>query len=236
MNDATLLLRLQQIDLDLLRSRKAAEELPQKDQITKIRKAAKRVSSELSRLTGARKDLEMSLSDNEDDHLHVSELVDQAQEKAAGQTDYRAIRDLEGQLTSYAKRLEKLEFERAKLDDQLSQVRAKEQEYTTWLARAKSEEESLLADYKAEIEATGRRMAELRAEREDVVADMDDGLLARYDRASKRFQGLAVEQLNGNKPSICRVSLQPSQYARLASEDGICECPYCHRILVVDEG
>ena len=35
---------------------------------------------------------------------------------------------------------------------------------------------------------------------------------------------------------FCRVALQPSQYAQLKSADGICECPYCHRILFVDEG
>ena len=236
MADATMLLRLQQVNLDLMRTRKLVEELPQKEQITKIRKATKRVSSELSRITGVRKDLELAVSDNEDDHLHVSELVDEAQKRAEGQQDYRAIRDLEGQLTAYAKRLEKLEFDRAHLEEQLAAVQAKEQEYNAWLAKAKAEEDALLAAYKADVESAGTRMNELLAEREELAGAMPQELLDRYVRASKRFQGLAVETLNGNKPSICRVALQPSQYAQLKSEDGICECPSCHRILVLDEG
>lgn len=236
MADATMLLRLQQVNLDLMRTRKQVEELPQKEQITKIRKATKRVSSELSRIMGVRKDLELAISDNEDDHLHVSELVDEAQKRAEGQQDYRAIRDLEGQLTAYAKRLEKLEFDRAHLEEQLASVQAKEQEYNAWLAKAKAEEDALLAAYKEDVESAGNRMNELLAEREELAGAMPQELLDRYVRASKRFQGLAVETLNGNKPSICRVALQPSQYAQLKSADGICECPYCHRILVVDEG
>ena len=163
MADATMLLRLQQVNLDLMRTRKQVEELPQKEQITKIRKATKRVSSELSRIMGVRKDLELAISDNEDDHLHVSELVDEAQKRAEGQQDYRAIRDLEGQLTAYAKRLEKLEFDRAHLEEQLAAVQAKEQEYNAWLAKAKAEEDALLAAYKADVESAGNRMNDVLA-------------------------------------------------------------------------
>ena len=61
-------------------------------------------------------------------------------------------------------------------------------------------------------------------------------LLDRYEKARKRFGGVAVETLVGNKPSACRVTLQPSSFAdirRSASE--VTTCPYCKRILVVSQ-
>ena len=55
------------------------------------------------------------------------------------------------------------------------------------------------------------------------------------DAAAKRFGGLAVEKLEGNVPSVCRVKLQPSLFSDLKHAGSIAECPYCHRLLVTEE-
>ena len=81
-------------------------------------------------------------------------------------------------------------------------------------------------------------MAEVRklaAERKSVVADLSGEVLARYEAASRRFGGLAVERLAGNLPSVCRVKLQPSQFSDLRRAGAeVTECPYCHRMLVFE--
>ena len=56
----------------------------------------------------------------------------------------------------------------------------------------------------------------------------------RYTAARTRFRGLAVERLEGNVPSVCRMALQESSMDELRRAEGVTECPYCHRILVTD--
>jgi predicted nucleic acid-binding Zn-ribbon protein len=220
-----------------MRAKRSVEELPEKGRITKVRSASRKVTSELNRIVGVRKDLEMAIADNETDRAKVSELVDEAQGKVeAGEVDYRAIKDLESQLTTYAKRLEKIDFEHAHLEEELGKARKGEQEHLEWLARSKREEERLISAYKERLREMGARVRELTDKRKDLCEEISPELLEAYRAASGRFGGLAVERLNGITPSICRVSLQASQQAQVsAAEDGVCECPYCHRILVVRE-
>ena len=121
-----------------MRAKRSVEELPEKGRITKVRSASRKVTSELNRIVGVRKDLEMAIADNETDRAKVSELVDEAQGKVeAGEVDYRAIKDLESQLTTYAKRLEKIDFEHVHLEEELGKARKGEQEHLEWLARSK---------------------------------------------------------------------------------------------------
>lgn len=236
MNARDALVRLQEIDVELLRDRRRGEELPQRAAVAKLRADVKRVGAEAQRVVGRHKDLAMALEANAEEHDHVAWLVDRAQAEAAEGRDYRHVRDLEAQLTSLAKRLEKLEFQRAGLEGELEACRRRAEECQAWLKRARAEEAELVASFKAELEAVAARVRELREEREDVVAGMDPALVERYERASERFGGLAVERLVGDTPSVCRVTLQPSQYAAVRTPEGYCECPYCHRILVSDEG
>ena len=69
---------------------------------------------------------------------------------------------------------------------------------------------------------------------ERISARLPQDVLQGYRTASKRFGGLAVERLEGSVPSICRMALQESSMAELRRADGIAECPYCHRMLVLD--
>ena len=81
MGEGKALLALQEVDLELMRAKRSVEELPEKGRITKVRSASRKVTSELNRIVGVRKDLEMAIADNETDRAKVSELVDEAQGK-----------------------------------------------------------------------------------------------------------------------------------------------------------
>ena len=101
--------------------------------------------------------------------------------------------------------------------------------------------ETMFTKLNAELETTHKalvvdtaslqsRVLKLKDEREHVVSQLSEDTLTTYENARKRFKGLAVEYLDGNTPSICRVTLQPSSFHDLAHGPNITECPYCHRI------
>ena len=235
MSVASNLLRLQELDLDIMRNNKLATELPHKEQIAKLRRGIKAAQAELMRITGKRKDLEIELDDNAQAKQKASDEVDMAQLQAEeGDQSYRQIQDLEAKLSMLAKRLEKLDFDRERLNGELEQVLEEEHAKEKLIQRASDEEARLLEDYKSELDKLAKLVDTARKDREYLCEDIPTDVLERYMAARKRFNGIAVESLQqGGKPSVCRVALQPSQLPAIKSDDGICECPYCHRILIV---
>ncbi|MGO5250547.1 zinc ribbon domain-containing protein [Atopobiaceae bacterium LCP21S3_F11] len=237
MTHSEALLRLQQVDLELLRRDRALEALPQTQKIKQIKAAAKKLVSELNKVIGARKDAETDLADNRVEYGHMVEVLDRVQAEAAqGSNDYRIVKDFEEQLSHLAKRMEKLDFDKAEIERRLAKLRDSEDKARGVGARLQQEGKAQAEAYERDSASIKAEKDELTRERRSLLADLPTDLVDRYEVARKRFGGIAVESLHGNNPSVCRVALQPSDFSDLrASGADICECPYCHRILITSE-
>ena len=232
MKESQALLRLQEIDLQLLRLKRQLSAMPQQKKLQAIAQAKRKLQGELASIVGQRKDSEMDVEDSEAAHDKFVVLMDEVKAQAAErQADYRQLTDLEAQLTSLAKRLEKIEFTHGEKVELRDRLRKAERNARGVMARLDEEAASQRAS--ADLMAEVRKLA---AERKSVVADLSGEVLARYEAASRRFGGLAVERLAGNLPSVCRVKLQPSQFSDLRRAGAeVTECPYCHRMLVTED-
>ena len=236
MNEATALTRLQELDLELLRLASTLASMPQQRRIKTIERAQRKVASELLAIVGQRKDAELEIADEQGRLAHYREKTAEVQAAAeAGELSHRQLRDFEQQLTSLAKHIEKSEFTLRPLRERLERTelaernaRRTEQSLADELAAARASLERDSADLRA-------RIVELSRERGEVASRLSEAHLAAYEAARKRFKGLAVERLNGNVPSVCRVRLQPSQFHDLAHGEEITECPYCHRMLITSQ-
>ena len=99
------------------------------------------------------------------------------------------------------------------------------------VAKLEAEEKAQTDSFKADVESIRAHVSELAKEREGVVAQISAQNLAAYDAACKRFGGIAVETLVGNRPSVCRVALQPSSYTDIRRSNAeVTTCPYCKRV------
>lgn len=236
MTEATALTRLQELDLELLRLASKLAAMPQQSRIKTIGLAQRKVASELLGIVGQRKDAELEIADTNERLAHYREKTAEVQAAAeAGDHSHRELRDFEQQLTSLAKHTEKAEFALGPLRERLERLeraernaRRTEKGLDEQLAAARASLERDSAELRA-------RIVELSRERDGVAAHVSEGHLRTYEAARKRFKGLAVERLNGNVPSVCRVKLQPSLFHDLAHGDEIAECPYCHRMLITSE-
>lgn len=236
MTEASALMKLQEIDLELLKCASTLASMPQQARLKTIALAAKKVRSELTSIVGQRKDAELEIADVEASLAHYHEKTAEVQATAdSGAFTHREVRDIEQQLTSLAKHIEKAEFTLGPLRERLERFeRAERNAHLTAEkieAERKATEESLTHD-SAELRA---RIVELSRERDRVAGGISAEHLASYETARKRFRGLGVERLRGNVPSVCRVKLQPSSFHDLAQGEEITECPYCHRILITSE-
>ena len=232
MSVGTTLLNLQELDLALMRNREALDGMPEVRELARKRQQYRTLKLEAQRLLGVRKDVEIDLADLTAQRAQTESMVEASQVQAAGLTDYRAVRDFESELSGLAKRLDKLSFAIEKRTAELDEARAQETRMTKALAK-------LEASVRAEADRTRAKAGDLLAEREklnarraDLVHEIPMDLFTRYEAVAKRFKGMAVERLVGNKPSACRVALQPSQMGDLKHAGEVAECPYCHRILI----
>ncbi len=236
MTVADTLVRLQEVDLELLKHASTLSAMPQRKRLQTIELAARKVATELKGIVGQRKDAETEIADAEEALAHYREKTVEVQAAAdAGEHTHREIRDFEQQLTSLAKRIEKSEYTLRPLREQLERLERAERNARATSERLEAERtatEAALADGSSSLRA---EIVRLSNERSDLAGRLAPELLERYEVARKRFKGLAVERLHGNVPSVCRVKLQPSQFHDLSQSEEITECPYCHRILITSE-
>lgn len=236
MSEASSLVRLQEVDLQLIRLRKTLSAMPQQEKLRAIALAKKKLASQLKQIVGQRKDVEMELDDNETEHQKIVDQTAEVRERVTERVQgYRQIQDLEAQLTSLAKRQEKLEFTHVDIASRLERLQKAER-------NARDLGEKLLEEEKAQTESFEQNSSDLQArvrvleqERAALVNSLPEEVVATYDASVRRFGGLAVETLSSNVPSVCRVKLQPAIFQKLQKGPRITECPYCHRMLVVME-
>lgn len=235
MREPEALLRLQEIDLTLMRHKKTLAAMPQMKKINAVRAARKKLASQLRQILGQRKDVEMDLEENEHAQLRLHEIVEETQAKFdSSETSYRDIHNLEEQLTSLAKRIEKREYQHKEFTARLNKTKAAEKNARALDDKLVSEGEALVTALREQTADIERDMRKLALERETVLVSITPEVLKHYEAAVKRFGGLAVEHLRGNTPSVCRVVVPPSAFGDIRRGPAIAECPYCHRILVTE--
>lgn len=230
------MLALQDLDLELERLNKELKELPILSELAKKRSSYAKLKTEATKILARRKDAQIAVSDLDEAERDCHEKIAEVQKNQGGLTDYRAVQDLEIELSLLAKRLDKIAFDRPAALDVLHEIQAKETQLAAYIERF---EQAILNDAKTareEAEALQGQIASTERKRERLVAQLPADALDMYERASRRFKGIAVERLEGRIPSVCRTTLQMASMDQLRHATDIAECPYCHRILVLNEG
>ena len=235
MRETEALLRLQDIDLTLMRHKKTLSAMPQMQKVKAAQSARKKLAVQMRQIVGERKDAQMDLEENEASQLRLHEVVEETQAKyETGETGYRDLKNLEEQLTSLAKRIEKREFQHKELVARLEKARKAEANARALDDKLCAEGEALVESLREQTADIERDVRKLSLEREAVLVNISPEVRERYESSVRRFGGLAVERLRGNVPSVCRVTVPPSVFGDLKRGSAIAECPYCHRMLVTE--
>lgn len=235
MRDHEALIRLQEIDLTLMRISARLKAMPQEQRLEVVKRSERKLQSELSRIVGQRKDSEMELEETDEERSRLLEAQQQVRQAALAETNHRQIKGYEERLSSLAKKLEKLSHDKSEKIQFVEKLRRAESNAHALLERLDIQRRGLVASKERDSSDLMDRAAKLAKERKELLGALDERTQESYERAMRRFGGLAVEVLSGNMPSTCRVRLQASQLATALSQGPITECPYCHRILVIEE-
>lgn len=234
MSAGATLLKLQQIDLELARNKSELANMPELKELASKRKTYVKLKAEMTKLYAQRKDLDIELDDLNTTEIQTNNAIEAAKKRHVDGSDYREVQDLENELATLAKRLDKIEHTRK--DVLVAHKEALDREARAQAIIAKFEE-----GVKADTKAARAKAADLQAqidaatkERTALAATLPTDVLTDYERLLKQFRGLAVETIKGNIPTFCHTALQASSMSDL-NHDGseIAHCPYCHRLLVL---
>ena len=151
-------------------------------------------------------------------------------------SDYHRVENLEIELSNLAKWLDKVAFDQRSCTARIEEASAREQKGREFIE--KLEAAIIRSGQAARVAATDLQndIAELERRREKLTRQLPDSLHEAYTVASKQFRGLGVEKLEGSTPSLCRMALTEASLNEVKRTKGVTTCPYCHRILIVDEG
>lgn len=234
MNAGSDLLALQDVDLELARVEHALQTLPILTEIAKKRSTYAKLKAEATRLMAQRKDAEMAVEDLDEAERSCRAEIAEAHDREIDPSDYRQVQDLEVKLSLLAKRLDKIAFDRPEVEGALAEARDREERLNSYITRF---EASVIADTKSARDQANdlkNTIDGLQSRRDAIVDRLPDDMLGRYRIAVERFKGIAVERLEGRVPSVCRTALQPASMDALRRVVDVAECPYCHRMLVLD--
>ena len=231
MNLGSTLLELQELDLALIRDKALLAELPELKELAKKRRMYQKLKAKQTELFAKRKDIETDLEDLDILEKRAHFGVERAH-LDTDKTDYRQVKELELQLSNFAKDLDKVEFGRKEHGAKLEQARAEEAKLAEYIAKFEDAVRADAAKAKARAEELQRQIAENEKKRAELAAALDPAMLKRYERAAVSFKGIAVERLENGVPSSCRMALTSASLDDLKHTGEVGECPYCHRILV----
>lgn len=227
--DLERVIALQQLDTKASQARKQLAEAPERERgfEERLEAAKQRVADAKAKLSAnqeARRAIEKEVAVHQG---RLSKYRDQAMAVKTNQ-EYHAIQHEMAHAQGEIKKQEDQILERmVEADDLTATIKAAE-------GALASEQKSIDAERKKmQAEDAGLRTSldSLSGERAKIVEGLDSRVLATYDLAYSRRQGIAVAEARDGICTICHVRLRPQMFNDVRRNDAIVQCDSCQRIL-----
>jgi predicted nucleic acid-binding Zn-ribbon protein len=227
--DLERVIALQRLDSEAGAARKRLADAPERETAFEARldAAKQRVVDAKARLAAsqeARRAIEKDVAVHQG---RLSKYRDQAMAVKTNQ-EYHAIQHEIAHAQGEVKKYEDEILERmVEADDLTATIRAAEAQLT-------AEQKSVDAERKkahADDAETQRALDALGGRRAAIIGVLDARVLATYDLAYARRQGVAVAEAKDGICTICHVRLRPQVFNDVRRNDGIVQCDSCQRIL-----
>lgn len=227
--DLERVIALQQLDTKASQARKTLAEAPEREIAfeERLALAKQRVTDAKARLAAnqeARRAIEKEVAVHQG---RLSKYRDQAMAVKTNQ-EYHAIQHEMAHAQAEIKKFEDQILERmVEADDLTATIKAAEGTLAAEQKAVDAERKRMHAE-DAELQASLDALAQDRAK---IVEAIDKRVLATYDLAYSRRQGIAVAEARDGICTICHVRLRPQVFNDVRRNDGIFQCDSCQRIL-----
>lgn len=235
MDQAVLITKLQDLDLELMRARKRLDEMPEKAAILQMRKKVADFEALRARAQAAYEAVEGAVKRSEDEtaSLDVKMDAEQAKLMSGDVTNPKEVANISRELDSLRRQKDKLDNETLAQMEKVETAAAQRDKIDGAIAEGKRREAALVKDYQNKGGTMTADLGRLQAERATVAAAIDPELLGQYEHLRETKHGIGLGALHDAMCSACRVELPSDKVEALLAGPAIATCPTCHRLLIV---
>lgn len=233
MAEADALLQLQSLDVELMRSKRRLDELPEKADILAARAKQRQVSELKNKAEMLVRKLEAELKARQDEIATLSAKIEAEQAKIMQTTDHRAVQAITREMDGLRRRVDKLEMESLQYMERIDRAKVQVATICNALDDLAAKEARLIERFKivgGELQST---IAQLESSREKVASSISAETLARYETGRETKAGIGVGSLVNATCTACHMSLPAERVRDLESGPDIGVCPQCRRLIVV---
>ena len=233
MTQAALLLELQAHDLELLRSAKKLEDLPEKRAILEVRAKQRDVTTLRGKADLLVAKLQSDLKAHQDEITMLTDKIDVEQQKVMATTDHRAVTSITREMDGLKRRRDKLEIESLQIMERIDKAVAQTATIDEALTQIAEKEATLVAQFRSVGGALQTHIAQEEKKRASAAKKLPTELLKRYETLRESRGGVGVGELDGETCTACRMVLPAERVRELANGPEIGTCPQCRRMIVV---
>ena len=233
MTQAGSLLELQALDLEVLRSNKKLEELPEKHAILAARAKLREVTTLHGKADLLVHKLGSDLKAHQDEIEMLTVKIAAEQAKVMETTDHRAVTSITREMDGLKRRRDKLEMESLQIMERVDKAKAQTSMIDEALVQLNAKEAALVAQFKEVGGELQKHIAQTEAKRAKLAKSLPDELVRRYEAARESKGGVGVGELDGDACTACRMVLPAERVRELANGPAIGTCPQCRRLIVV---
>ncbi|WP_435198876.1 zinc ribbon domain-containing protein [Janibacter sp. GS2] len=230
------LLDLQALDTRLQQIDHARGRVPQTVTLAEAERELQQVRDDVVRVETTLSDIRREVQRAETDVQQVRDRATRDQgrlDTGSGMTS-KDLTALQSELESLARRQGDLEEIEIEAMERQEAAEARLTERTAEQTRMQGEVDRIREERDAAVAELDAERVSVAGPREDLVAGIDDALLALYERIRANSGGLAAAELKHGRCGGCRLELNPVDLGRIdkAAVDEVVRCEECDRILV----
>lgn len=229
-----LLLQLAELDAEVSRAEHRTKNLPEQKAVEEVQTSHREASDRLAALRLALADIDAQVAKLETEIDGVRQREDRDRALLAGGTvDPKQLNDLQHELDTLQRRqasLEDAELEAMERREELTADQDRELAALEELESALADAQRACDDARGEL---GQLIEKSAARRAELIAGIDEALVALYERQRTRA-GVGAGQLQGRRCGACRIEIDKGELARIAAapDDDVLRCPECAAILL----
>lgn len=228
------LLALAELDAEIVRIEHRTKNLDEQRELAEVQAGHREACDRLATLKIALADIDGQVAKFESEIDSVRQRGDRDRALMdGGMVDSKQLTELQHELDTLQRR-------QVSLEDTLLEVMERREELAADQDRALAEVaelEQALGVARDACDQAGAQLAQLRGQslsrRADLVATIDEGLVALYERQRSRG-AVGAGSLQGRRCGACRIEIDQGELARIAAaaEDEVLRCPECSAILL----
>lgn len=230
------LLELQQVDLGIMRDRKAIEAIPEMAQIQEVRAKQKELARRTTKIVGMLKDQKIEAEDNDGRRATLTRHVEEINLDNAECSDFRRVQANNAELDRLAKRLEKVEFNQKGVLAEIERLEGVLSQAKEIKMRLDARETELLECFRQTASDLKDDLQRLTNRKAALEEGLPAAVLEQYRQSCAAHGKIGVAELKGGTCSSCGVEMQQVQLDALRGGPDIATCPVCGRMLVVRMG